>query len=88
MEALATGCPTVATAVGGIKEIIVDDYNGLLAESESPQDIADKVLILMDNPAKMQLLSKNAIEDCSKRFSPEVVAAQTVAYYHSVLNRV
>ena len=88
LEALAAGCPTVATAVGGIKEIIVDDYNGLLAESESPQDIADKVLMLMDNPAKMLLLSKNAIEDCSKRFSPEVVAAQTVAYYHSVLNRV
>ena len=88
LEALATGCPTIATAVGGIKEIIVDDYNGLLAESESPQDIADKVLMLINNPAKMQLLSKNAIEDCNKRFSPEIVAAQTVAYYHSVLNRV
>ena len=87
LEALAAGCPTVATAVGGIKEIIVNDYNGLLAESESAQDIADKVLALMDNPAKMQLLSKNAIEDCNKRFSPEVVAAQTVSYYNSVLNR-
>lgn len=88
LEALATGCPTVATAVGGITEIIVNDYNGLLAESESPQDIADKVLMLMDNPAKMQLLSKNAIEDCNKRFSPEVIAAQTVDYYQAVLSRV
>jgi glycosyltransferase involved in cell wall biosynthesis len=88
LEALAAGCPAVATAVGGIKEIIVNDYNGLLAESESPQDIADKVLQLMDNPAKMQLLSKNAIEDCNKRFSPKVVAAQTVSYYQSVLDRV
>lgn len=87
LEALAAGCPTVATAVGGIKEIIVNNYNGLLAEPESPQDIADKVLELMDNPAKMQLLSKNAIEDCNKRFSPEVVAAQTVDYYKSVLDR-
>lgn len=87
LEALAAGCPTVATAVGGIKEIIVNDYNGLLAESESPKDIAEKVLMLMDNPAKMQLLSKNAIKDCNKRFSPEVVAAQTVDYYRSVLAR-
>ena len=88
LESLAAGCPTVATAVGGMKEIVIDDYNGLLAESESPTSIAEKVLILINDPEKMKRLSKNAIEDCKKRFSPEVVAAQTVDYYHSVLDRV
>lgn len=88
VESLAAGCPTVATAVGGMKEIIIDDYNGLLAEPESPESIAEKVLSLIDDPEKMQRLSKNAIEDCKKRFSPEVVAAQTVEYYQSVLARV
>lgn len=85
LEALAAGCPTVATAVGGMKEIVIDNYNGLLADSESPEDIAEKVLDLIDDPAKMQLLSKNAIEDCKKRFSPQVVASQTVDYYKSVI---
>ncbi|MBX9675963.1 MAG: glycosyltransferase family 4 protein [Methylotenera sp.] len=88
IESLAAGCPTVATAVGGMKEIIIDDYNGLLAEPESPESIAEKVLMLINDPEKMQRLSKNAIEDCKKRFSPEVVAAQTVDYYQSVLARV
>lgn len=88
VEALAAGCPTVATAVGGMKEIIIDDYNGLLAEPESPESIAEKVLMLINDPEKMQRLSRNAIEDCKKRFSPEVVAAQTVDYYQSVLTRV
>ncbi|WP_020167499.1 MULTISPECIES: glycosyltransferase family 4 protein [Methylotenera] len=88
LESLAAGCPTVATAVGGMKEIIIDDFNGLLAESESPESIAEKVLMLISDPEKMQRLSKNAIEDCKKRFSPEVVAAQTVEYYQSVLARV
>jgi len=88
VESLAAGCPTVATAVGGMKEIIIDDFNGLLAESESAESIAEKVLSLIDDPEKMQRLSKNAIEDCKKRFSPEVVAAQTVEYYQSVLARV
>lgn len=88
LEALAAGCPTVATAVGGMKEIIIDDYNGLLAESESPENIAEKVLTLINDPEKMQRFSKNAVEDCKKRFSPEVVAAQTIEYYQSVLARV
>jgi glycosyltransferase involved in cell wall biosynthesis len=86
LEALAAGCPTVATAVGGIKEIIVNEYNGLLAEP-SAESIADKVLALIDNPEKMQLLSKNAIKDCTERFSPKVIAAQTIDYYRSVLAR-
>ena len=86
-EALSAGCPTVSTAVGGMKEIVKHNFNGFLAEPESPKSIAKNVLALMENPEKMQILSNNAIEDCKKRFSPNVVAAQTVEYYQSVLAR-
>ena len=87
-EALAVGSPVVAANVGAIKELITDGFNGVLAEPESAKSIADKVLSLINEPEKMQRLSKNAIEDCKKRFSPEVVAAQTLDYYQSVLARV
>ena len=87
VEALSAGCPVVACNVGAIKEIIFNDFNGILAEPESSISIADKVLMLINDPEKMQRLSKNAIEDCKKRFSPEAVAAQTLDYYHSVLDR-
>lgn len=86
-EALVTGCPVVATNVGAIKELITDGFNGVLAKSESSEDIAEKVLMLIDDPIKMRLLSKNAIEDCKKRFSPDVVAEQTTNYYKSVIAR-
>ena len=85
LEALAAGCPAIATAVGGIKEIIINEYNGLLAEPESAISIADKAMELINNPEKMQKLSKNAIEDCKTRFAPEVIAAQTVDYYRTIL---
>ena len=85
LEALAAGCPAVATAVGGIKEIITDSYNGLLAEPESAESIAEKVLELIENPELMKELSKNAIEDSKRRFSPEVIATQTLDYYQTVL---
>ena len=85
LEALAAGCPTVATAVGGIKEIITHGYNGLFAEPESAESIAEKVLELIENPEMMKMLSKNAIEDSKRRFSPTVIAAQTLDYYQTVL---
>jgi glycosyltransferase involved in cell wall biosynthesis len=87
LEALSAGCPTVTTAVGGIKDIVINEYNGLLAEPESAESMAEIVLALIENEEKMQFLSKNAIEDCKKRFSPETVAKQTLEYYRSVLAR-
>lgn len=87
LEALSAGCPTVTTPVGGIKEIVTDGYNGLLAEPESPESIADRTLALLDDVSLMQTLSKNAIEDCQRRFYPKVVAAQTLDYYKSVISK-
>lgn len=85
LESLSAGCPTVAVAVGGIKEIIIDGYNGLLAEPESAESIAEKVESLLSNPKKSKEISLNAIRDCEKRFSPAVVAKQTVAYYKKII---
>ena len=85
LESLSAGCPTVGVAVGGIKEIIIDDYNGLLAEPESAESIAEKVESLLDNPEKAKEISLNAIRDCEKRFSPTAVAKQTTAYYRSII---
>jgi glycosyltransferase involved in cell wall biosynthesis len=86
LEALATGCPTVATAVGGIKEILIDNQNGLFADPESPDSIAEKVLSLLYDQSKLTSLSKKAIEDVEKRFSAKDIANQSIEYYRSVLS--
>lgn len=40
---LACGCPVVATNVGGIPEILVDNTLGLLVEPENPTALANAV---------------------------------------------
>ncbi len=85
LEALAAGCPVVGVATGGIKEIITDEYNGLLAEPELPESIAENLIALLSDPNKMEKVSKNAIVDSQKRFSPETVAKQTLDFYKSVI---
>jgi len=87
VEALSAGSPVVAYAVGAIRELVTDGFNGLLAEPESAESLAENVLRLLDDPEKMNELSANAIEDSVKRFSPNVVAKQTVAYYKEILLR-
>jgi len=87
LEAMAVGSPLVGSSVGGIKEIIIDGYNGLLAEPESADSIAECALTLLNDVELMKKLSANAIVDSKNRFSPEVVAKQSLDFYKSVLSK-
>ena len=51
VEALSAGVPVVATSVGGIPEIILDQFTGLLVEPERPDQLADMMLEVLENDA-------------------------------------
>ena len=50
VEALATGRPVVASSLPGIRELIIDDETGLLAEPGDPRSLADAITRLVDEP--------------------------------------
>jgi glycosyltransferase involved in cell wall biosynthesis len=60
LEAMAMHKPIVATNVGGVKEILKDNETGLLVPSENPNQIAKKVIELLQNEDKLLFLSNNA----------------------------
>jgi len=60
VEACACGRPIIATEVGGLKEIIFDNYNGFVIKSESSQDIELKLMKMIENEAQMKEFSQNA----------------------------
>jgi len=64
MEAMSFGIPVIATAVGGIPEIVNHGYNGfLLPENPSPNDLADAIKSYYHLPIKETLrLRENAFE--------------------------
>ena len=43
VESLAVGCPVIATAVGGVPEVVRDGENGLLVPSGDPVALADAI---------------------------------------------
>ena len=60
VEALAVGTPLVATAVGGVGEIVVDGVNGLLVPPGSPEAFGHALQRLLESPELRARLSDGA----------------------------
>jgi glycosyltransferase involved in cell wall biosynthesis len=60
VEALAVGTPVVATAVGGVPEVVHDGENGLLVPPRDPARLATALRSLLDDDALHARLAANA----------------------------
>jgi glycosyltransferase involved in cell wall biosynthesis len=68
IEAMASGCPVVATRVGGVPDIITDGVTGRLIAPGDAEGIADAVLKLCAAPETLSQLGQNAVSAACQRF--------------------
>ena len=50
IEAQVSGLPCIASNIGGLKEIVIDDVTGKLVAYSSPQAISSAILSYIGNP--------------------------------------
>lgn len=60
LEAMASKLPVIASNISGAMDLINDEINGVLFESENYMDLADKILFLYNNKERMENLAQNA----------------------------
>lgn len=84
MEAMAAGVPQVATAVGGIPELVEDGTTGLLVPPSDPERIADAITWLIDHPDERRRMGEAARARVAERFSTADMVARTEALYEAL----
>lgn len=84
LEAMAHGCPTVATRVGGIPEIARDGEDALLAAPDA-EAIAAALRRLIDRPDEAARLGEQGHRRVMAEYSSERIAARTIAVYEAFL---
>jgi glycosyltransferase involved in cell wall biosynthesis len=85
-EALAAGCPVVATAVGGLPDMVAAEETGLLVEPDHPAALAGALARILNEPATAEAWGQAGRRQ-AERYRLEVVVARTLALYDLVAGR-
>lgn len=84
LEAAAMGKPLVATDVPGCREVVIPEVNGLLAQVENPQSLADAILRLLDNPQLAQQMGRAGRKMVETEFCALKVVEKTMGVYSAM----
>lgn len=76
LESMATRTPIVATSIGGMKEILRDGENAVLAEVNNPVDLSEKILLLLQDEELRNRLAENAYREAVMKYDVPVIRNQ------------
>lgn len=71
IEAMAYGCVVIATKFRSIPEMVLDGKTGVLVDYGQPEQIAQAVLRIADDPQTYAAMSKAAVEHYERHFTLE-----------------
>lgn len=84
LEAFACGVPAVATAIGGIPEVVEDGRNGFLVELGDSETAAKRITELLTDEVLHARMKKNALNTVQEKFSSEQIVSQYEQLYYEV----
>lgn len=79
--------PVVASAVGGLAEVVQDGVTGLLVPPRKPDRLAEAILDILGDLDRAQEMGKRARELVETEFGWDGIARQTAAVYAEALGR-
>jgi glycosyltransferase involved in cell wall biosynthesis len=85
IEAQAAGIPIIATNVGGIKDIILEDKTGYIVDKDDIDGFAEKLRELIENENKRQLMSQKGWSFVEEKFQYPNLIKNMDEYYKSLL---
>jgi glycosyltransferase involved in cell wall biosynthesis len=87
LETMSVGCPVVVARAGGMVEAFENDVDALSHRSEDAEDLAAKIVSLLNNPARAAELGRQAAMNSERKFYPEVIASRLLDFYRDAIER-
>jgi glycosyltransferase involved in cell wall biosynthesis len=87
IEAMAAGVPVVATAVGGVPDVVAEGEAGYLVESGDAEGMAQAIIELLRNPEKAKEMGQRGREGVYPRFAVQTLLANVEGLYAELLKQ-
>ncbi len=87
LEALSTGLPVVATAIGGSIDVIEHGKNGWLVRAGDLNELREAIVMLLNNKNARASLAASARQHILERYGLQAVASRHSDLYLSLLER-
>ena len=88
LEAMSMAKPIVATAVGGIPELVRNGAEALLSPRNNPAALSVRILSLLDNPSEGERLGLGARERAIRKFDLSICIDSHERYYRELMEKV
>lgn len=85
LEAMASGCPVIATNVTGTSEMIRDGTDGLVVPTGECEPLAAAMIELLDDPAKAQSMGENALHHAKENYDWNDIADRFIEIYQEIV---
>ena len=69
LEAMSTGCSVIASNTAPLQDVIRHEYNGLLVDFFSPEDLAENIALILKNPSLATQLGREARKTILESYS-------------------
>ena len=87
VEAMFHQLPVIATAVGGLKDVVRNKKTGMLIPHSDPQSIADSVVYLKNNPIISSKMGEEGFLRASSRYGIETYTNSLENLYLTFINK-
>jgi len=82
---MACGVPVISTRARGIPDYITDYKIGILVEPSNSEQLANKIIELLNNPDLRVKLGRNASFEVKKEYSWEKISEKIISVYKKIL---
>ncbi len=87
LEAMACGLPVVATDIGGNRDLISSNVNGLLVPPRSPEIMAQMIMELWNDEKLRKKLGDCARKTIMKKYTWDMITDNFINVYESLLKK-
>jgi glycosyltransferase involved in cell wall biosynthesis len=85
LEAMATGLPIIASAVGGLTEVVNNGRNGILVESGNPASLSAAILEFALDSQQRRAMGVEGRKIAVENYTIELMAQRTLELYRTCL---